>query len=56
MLPQNNILASRIQEIKDLIAGAKLEEAIKRLIDLGGDFHQTIEEEAILHSQKFSAY
>lgn len=52
MVAPNDILARR-NEIKDCLATAQLEKAIKRMIDFVRDFHEEAEDEIVLLSMDY---
>lgn len=52
MIPANDILARR-NEIKDCIAAADMERAVKRLIDFVREFQAEMEDEVIILSMDF---
>ena len=53
MIPSNDILGRR-NEIKDCIAAADMENAVKRLIDFVRDFYISMEDEVILLCMEYS--
>ncbi|MBK7873544.1 MAG: hypothetical protein IPJ74_24205 [Saprospiraceae bacterium] len=52
MIPANDILARR-NEIKDCIAAADMERAVKRLIDFVREFQAGMEDEVIILSMDY---
>ena len=53
MIPANDILGRR-NEIKDCIAAADMDNAVKRLIDFVRDFQISMEDEVILLCMEYS--
>ncbi|NUO02657.1 MAG: hypothetical protein HUU01_18780 [Saprospiraceae bacterium] len=52
MIPPNDILGRR-NEIKDCVAAADMDKAVRRLIDFVRDFIEEMEDEAVLLSMDF---
>ena len=53
MIPANDILGRR-NEIKDCIAAADMDNAVKRLIDFTREFIPEMENDALLLSRKYN--